>query len=115
LSFENYQNSQREPFQILKVNFCSYQHLSALIQHITAHEGYRNQDVTDYARHELGSSLVSYVCYTEANATNIMGVAPAEVSLHPSQDNILGFYPSVKFFPHCDGLKLVLWALIFII
>ena len=48
-SFENYQNSQREPFQILKVNCCSYQHLSALIQHITALEGYRNQDVTDYA------------------------------------------------------------------
>jgi hypothetical protein len=113
--FENCQNSQLEPFKIFKVNYCSYQHLSALIHHITALEGYRNQDVTDYVRHDVGSSLVSYLRCTVVNATNIMGVAPVEVSLHPNRDNTSGFYPSVKFFPHCCGLKLVIWALIYII
>jgi len=85
------------------------------VQHITALEGYGNQDVTGYAHHELGSSLVSYLCYAVDNATNIMEIASAEVFLHPSQDNISGFYPSVKLFSHCYGPKLVLWALIYII
>lgn len=44
-----------------------------------------------------------------------MGVAPAEFFLHPNQDRISGFYPSVKISSHCDGLNLVFWALIYII